>query len=137
MADAKCCLAVVWEDCGVIFMGRIVNGSGTAITQASLSTLDYAVYDVTSYDEVNDSGTATLVLAGTQTISSVVFDTYQTPSIWTDLGDSTGYNFRVDAPVTWIPAAPKTYRIDFKATPTSGAAFAWSYQCKTRKLRTA
>jgi hypothetical protein len=136
MAEAKSCKFIAYEDTGVILMGRIVTTAGTAITQAALSSIAYAVYDVTDYDDVAGTGTATLVIAGTLTISAVVFDSLQIPAIWTDLGDSTGYNFRVDAPVTWIPAAPKRYEIGFLATPASGAAFGWKYQATSRKLRT-
>lgn len=138
MAEAKTCSLIAYEDTGPVLMARVVHiTTGSVITQAVISSIAYAVYDVTGYDEVNDTGTVTLIIAGTQTISSVVFDTLQTPAIWTGNVDATGYNFRVDAPVSWIPAAPKRYRFDFKFTPTTGAAFACSFRATSRKLRTA
>ncbi len=106
------CGQVVIEDAGVTFMARVYGNAGTAITQASLSSIGYAVTDLS--DLTNP------VTSGTLTISSVVFDTLQTGVRWTK--DSTGYNFLYAAPATWTPSGKRRYAYVFTFTPSDGSA---------------
>ena len=104
---------ILFEDGGGTNLARVTNISGTNITQASLSSIYYSVFDMT---------TSQVVVAITQlTIANVVFDTLQTASIWTI--DSTGYNFRHDFPASAIPEGDHEYRFEYKFTPGSGEIF--------------
>lgn len=102
-----------YEDTGPALMARVYGNAGTAITQASLSTIVLHVYNKA------DIGTP-IASSVSVTIASTVFDTLQTDARWTE--DSTGYNFRYDCPVTYLPS-PGRYIYEFVFTPSSGAAF--------------
>lgn len=102
-----------WEDTSPALMARVTGNSAANITQASLSAINLYVYRKPALTTDLASGAAL-------TISSVVFDTLQTDSRWTE--DSTGYNFRYDLATTYT-ASPGNYRVEIKFTPSSGAAF--------------
>lgn len=96
------------------------NGEGNWAQQADLSSITYAVHDVT--DEENISS----VTSGTVTISSSVFDTPRTASssptmaaLWSL--DQHGYNFIHDIPPAAFPTAGQTYRVEYKFTFANGA----------------
>lgn len=110
MADASPTHGTIWEDAGAMLMARVTGNDGAAITQASLSTITYKVFDL-----------KTEVSTGSLTISSVVFDTLQTDARWTV--DSTGYNFRWDAPASLFTTSGHQYRVEIRFTPASGAIF--------------
>jgi hypothetical protein len=114
------------EDSGIVLMARVQNISGTNITQGSVSGITYSVFDLVD-------GTA-VVSGSSLTVSTVVFDTLQTPAIWTT--DTTGYNFRHDAPATALPNGERTYRFEYKFTPTSGEVFWALFDINTIGVRT-
>ena len=117
---------VAFEDGAVVLMARVQNASAANITQASVTAITYAVYDVQQN---------TTVLASTSlTVSSVVFDTLQTPSIWTK--DTTGYNFRHDPAKTTLPNGGKVYRFEYLIDPTSGEDFWIVFEVTTQAIRT-
>ena len=104
---------VAWEDGAVVLMRRIQNASGTNITQASLTGITYSVWE---------EGNATAIVTSTAvTVADVIFDTLQTPSIWTE--DTTGYNFRHDVASTCMPTGNRWYRFEYSFDPTSGQDF--------------
>ena len=122
----------VFEDGGATCLARVVGHSGAAITQASLSTITCAVYDL-------DSATPdTAVVAPTVTISTSVFDTLQgaagADARWTT--DQTGYNFLFALPATSFPTGKHKYAVEFKFTPASGAVFWVVYEMEAEKIRT-
>lgn len=105
----------VFEDSGCRWMAYVRGNAGAAIVQADISSIVYSVFDK------SDLSTATAT--GTLTVSSVIFDTLQTPSLdacWSK--DSTGYNFGWNVPATIFATGDKTYRIEVKITPVSGEA---------------
>lgn len=104
-------------------MARVLGNAATAITQATITSISLAVYEYDTEEEAtaNTDGTVVSGVGGSLTVSSVVYDTLQTGSIWTR--DSTGYNFLYAAPATCLPTGGKWYRFEFKFTPSSGAAF--------------
>jgi hypothetical protein len=106
-------IAHVWEDSSLVVMARIRNQAGQYITQVSLQTIDCSVYDM-------DNNKA-LVSNPTITISTTVFDTLQTSVRWTK--DTVGYNFLHTLPASSFPLGPRTYRVEYKFTPTSGDPF--------------
>lgn len=112
------------EDGGVTLMSRILGNAGTAITQASISTLTLKVFECTSEaDALNAVGDEVVGVGGSLTVSTHVYDTLQTAVPWNSTEDAVGYNFRYDAPVTCLPTGGRWYRFEFKFTPASGAAF--------------
>ena len=102
-----------------MLLARIVNASGSYITQASLTAIKYMVRDI----DGESSGTLT-----TLTVSAVVFDTLQTGGAWD--ADSVGYNFATTIPASafaWTPTlderdnqATRHFQVDVRFTPTSG-----------------
>lgn len=104
------------EDSGCYLMARVTGNSGSVITQASISTISYGVWDMST------SPPTVVVAAGTSlVVSAVVFDTLQTDARWTR--DSTGYCFAVAMPAASFPDGGRTYRVEVKMTPASGAVF--------------
>ncbi len=100
----------IYEDGGASVMARVIGNAGTAITQASLSSISYKVFDLATGE--------TALQSGVLTISAVVFDALQTDARWT--ADSTGYNFLHACPASWFTDANHQYRIEYKFTPASG-----------------
>src|SRR6187402_145567 len=102
---------VAFEDGGATFMARVLGNAGTAITQATISSITCNVYDMTA--------PTVAVISPTVTVNSVVFDTLQTDARWT--ADTTGYNFLHAMPATAFPTGKRNYKVEYKFTPTSGA----------------
>lgn len=105
----------VFEDGGATFLARVLGNAGTAITQATITSITYAVYDLST------TTPTTAVISGTLVVASTVFDTLQTDARWT--ADSTGYNFLHAMPATAFPTGKHQYKVEYKVTPTSGAVF--------------
>lgn len=124
MADANYVSAVIWEDSSPVMMGRITNYSASNITQASCSAITYEVTDTTAPD--------TIAASGTLTISSVIYDTLQTDSIWTL--DSTGYNFKWIAPASLFPLGKRTYIAEVIIDVTSGDDLIAPFKITTREI---
>jgi hypothetical protein len=121
----------IWEDTGLWVAARIRGNAAALITQASLTTITYAVYDVTV--RANPG----LILAATPlTISAVVFDTLQTTDArWNNSGgDATGYNFAHAIGSTVFPSGDHVYRIEYYFTPASGAQFAFVVEALAQQL---
>jgi len=104
----------VFEDGGAYVMGRVLGNAGTAITQATISGITYYI---------NDLFDGSVVVASTAlTVSSVVFDTYQTSDPrWTE--DTTGYNFATALPAGSFPSGNRVSLVTFKFDPVSGEDF--------------
>lgn len=116
MAAVKTHAFAVWEDTGLIVMARIVGNAGTAITQASLTSIKMDVYDITDED-----APAAIGSQDTLTINSVVFDTLQDSDVrWTR--DDEGYNFLHTVAATRFASAGPV-RIEFMFDPASGENF--------------
>jgi hypothetical protein len=115
---AQVITGIVIEDSGATFLARIHGNAGTAITPATISSIAFNVFSL--------NAPSTVVLSGTCTVSSTVFDTLQTDAIWTK--DSTGYNFKYAMAATAFPTGNVRYRVSFKFTPTSGEVFHALYE---------
>ena len=112
----------IYENGGAVLMARITGASGAAITQSSLSSITYKVFDASSKTPYD------LLTSGTITIGSVIYDTLQTGAPWT--ADSTGYNFLWTAPASAFPNLSNglnpdqhLYRVEILFTPASGEVF--------------
>ena len=116
------------EDGGAIFLARVLGAAGTAINQASISSITVKVFDL----DVTDPDTS--VYNATLTVSAVVFDTLQTDAIWTE--DSVGYNFKHAMSASAFPTGDHNYRIEYKFTPASGEIFWVLYEVFATNVRT-
>lgn len=114
---------VAWEDGGATCLARIVGLDGDNIVQADVSAIVCTVYDVTA---------STTIITPTITVSAVVFDTLQTDDRW-DV-DATGFNFAHALPATAFPTAAHVYRVEYKFTPTSGAAYYVIFEVTAQKV---
>ena len=131
---------------GVAIMARLRGNDGNLVTQGSLDTISYVVYDVQAVlDTGNRGGSGTVVTASTAlTVSSVIFDSLQQNSqLWTADGphrlgpDGTwGFNFRAILAATSFTVAnsAKTHQVDVLFTPTSGQQFRVSYRVPTLRI---
>lgn len=112
---------------GVILMARIVGVNNTPIVQATISTITYAVQNVT---QGTSAGT------GSFTVSSVIYDNLQTADdSWNATMDTpanpspvdglAGYNFRATIPASILTPTEDLdeYRADVKFVPASGEQF--------------
>lgn len=104
---------------------RVANASGTAYTQASLSSISYTLIKL--------SDESVVVAANNLTISSVVFDTLQT---WpTDLApDSTGYNFLHRPAASAVDDENEAYEARYTFTDTSSIVSLLRVKIVTRSL---
>lgn len=106
--------ALAWENGGLILMARVVGWAGAAIVQADITSIQCTVTD-TSEDGDGETYDAAL------TVSGVVFDTLQTPDVWT--ADATGYNFRHTLPASALPSGGRVVRVEYRFVPAAGEAF--------------
>lgn len=115
-----------WEDTGCTLMARVLGNAGTAINQASISSIARKVFDL------NSSTPETPVSSTTPTVADVVFDALQTDARWTT--DSTGYNFRETVAASVLAEGDRRYRVEYVLTPASGEKFNVVFEIQTRKL---
>ena len=104
--------AIVTEDSGWWLLARCnIDAVVADFTQANVSTVTWKAFSV------SDSTTATNT--GTETVSSVVFDTLQTTPA---KPDATGYNLRIKFLATEF-TSPGRYRLEVLVTPVSAQPF--------------
>ena len=116
MVNVSIPTAHVFEDTSPTWVERVVGQDAAAITQASITSIAYKVYNP-------DADETEVVADGTLTVSTVVYDTLQTSdSRWTK--DTTGFNFLWAVPATLFPTGSKRVRVDVLFTPASGGVFA-------------
>ena len=128
MASSDITKATVWEDGGATCLARVLGNAGTAITQASLTSIGCKVFDL------NSTTPETAVSTPTVTIASAVFDTLQTDARWTV--DSTGYNFLFVIAASVLTTGDHRYRVEFKFTPASGEVFWLVYELHAQAVST-
>lgn len=125
---------------GVALMARIRGNNHALVTQASLSSITYTVYNVQPV--VDGTGSATVVTTSTAlTIPSVIYDSLQQQDgLWVKDGPgnlgpdgSWGYNFKTVIPASnfTVAASGDRYRVDVKFTPTSGEPFRLPFEFTT------
>lgn len=120
-------IATIWEQQSVFAMARIQGNSGVNITQASLTSILYKVYDVKNGN--------TLVGSGTLVISATVFDTLVTADTNRWKTDAIGYNFGGTIPAACFPLGDKTYLVEITFDPVSGDDFYFVLKVNTRELQ--
>lgn len=128
---------------GVALMARLVGNDDSLVTQASLSTITYDVYDIQAYKDSGDA--ATQLLSSTAlTVSAVIFDDLvQTDDLWTKDGPGNlgtdgrwGYSFKHVIPASTFTIASSGHRCRAQVlfTPTSGQQFRADYEFDTLKV---
>lgn len=126
MAGADIIRGPTWQGMTVAFLARMRNPAGAYVTQASLASLAYSIFDLKSL-------TPTIATAtGTLTIATAIFDALQKDARWTV--DSIGYNFLWLAPGSLFPNAPNEYRVKILFTGTDGTVFPLVFQPTTQPL---
>ena len=128
MATTDTIRQTIWEDASVALMARITGADGTAIAQADVSTITYAVYDTHS----TTKNTATT--SGSVVVADDVFDTLQTDSRWSV--DSTGYNFRHDIAATVFTVGGHVYEVEYKFTAATAEVYWVVFELDVKPVRT-
>lgn len=118
---------------GVTLLARIVGNDGELVTQASITSIAYTVWDLTTDESVATSTSLT--------VATVVFDSLQTDAVWTkDTADEpgpddrAGYNFKATIPAATITPDGDRFQIDVKFTPASGQPFVLTFQFDTLEV---
>lgn len=113
MPQARIWQVSVYEDGSASIMARLYGGSGTAVTQASLTMITLRQYVADTNEEA--------WVPTYPAISTVVFDTLQTDARWTK--DATGYNFRQDFDAGTFVGPDLRYRMEWTFVPASGGSW--------------
>ncbi len=116
-------IGLIVRKSGATVAGLVQGNAGTNITQASLSSISYAVY------RNDNAGTETLTGSGSLTVASVVFDSAITNDPRYTL--ALGYNFLATIPASCFQQGGRTHRIEVLFTPVTGEAFCQLFQGDT------
>lgn len=103
----------VFEDSGNSLLNRVYGTDGALIVQASISSIAVSAF----YKDTREA-----IATASPSVSAVVYDTLQTGAILWPV-DSTGFNFRYDAPATFYPEGGRDVMVEIKFTPASGQVF--------------
>ena len=96
-------------------MSRIEGNAGANIVQADITSIEL--------NSFNKATPGTLIISARNiVVGSTVFDSLQTPAVWTT--DATGYNFRYDPTAADFGAGGIIHRLVFVFTPAVGEPFA-------------
>lgn len=122
--------AALLEDNPLTLADRILGNDVAAITQATINTISFRVWEYASWDDAKlDRDGSEIGTQASLDKTIVVFDTLQTDAYWEsppgsgNAIDDTGYNFRATIPPARFPSAAKWYRVEITFTPTAGDAF--------------
>jgi hypothetical protein len=109
------------EDSPYTLMAYIKGQNAAAITQASINTLTFRVFQYDSHPEAeNDENGTEVGVVATLTISVVINDTPQTDNDWDT--DDIGYNLKHVIPAARFPTGGKWNAIEYLFDP---AAAGW------------
>lgn len=117
----------VWEDGGAFFMARVTGRDAANITQATISSITYKVFDIKDLPGSEKT-------SGTLTVSDVVFNTLQTDNRWSK--DSTGYNFRHEMPASTFADGDRFYQVEYLFTPSTGEKFYLVFKIEAKETFT-
>lgn len=130
MSKAEPTQATVWEDSGATCMARVVGQDAANVTQASLTSIGYKVFDL------DGAAPGTATATGAPVVADTIYDTLQTADDrWTV--DSTGFNFLdiVAGAAANLPTGDHRYRIEYIFTPASGQVFTVVFSLYARAIR--
>jgi len=101
------------EDCGAAVMARLLGWDGSLVTQATVSSIAYQVFDL--------DAALLQTAAGALVVADTVYDTEQTGGGWPY---SDGFNFRAVLPASAFPTGGHQYQVEVVFTPVAGEVFA-------------
>lgn len=101
------------EGAEIPIMARVTNLAGSLITQATIVSIAYKVFDKL------DAALTDIAQSSPLTVADVVFNSLQTDDSWTK--DSAGYNFRYVTDPAELPEGGATYRFEFTLTTSDGS----------------
>ena len=124
MPDATITESIIFEGSSPTILARVLGNDAAAILQADYGDITFEIFK-------NSSTTA--AVTGTVTVSTSVFDSYQTDARWSV--DSTGYNFRHSPAATVFADGNASYRIEYKFAPTGEEPFWLVFLVTTVEVR--
>jgi hypothetical protein len=96
----------IFAKCGTLALARITGWTGALVTQATIVSIAYKVFDLTN--SKTETG------AGAPAPADVLFDVAQQDGSWPY---DDGYNFRFLLPASCFPHGGHRYRAEFVFTP--------------------
>ena len=120
MAQACPIQGIVYKGGSAILLARVFGADAAAITQASIDSIVYSIFEVDE-DNVDSDIPITGHDAVTVLKTACIFNTLQTDALW-DV-DTTGYNFKHIVDVSSHAAFPQrgvSVRVRFELTPVMG-----------------
>jgi hypothetical protein len=99
----------IWEDDGLVALVRIVGWDAVAITQATIDSIEYHVFDM------DDNNKQTSPESNSLDPADVIYDTPQVDNGWPY---DDGFNMRHLVPASCFPVGGHTYRLRYRLTPT-------------------
>ena len=117
--SAELTKVTIVEGSASALLARMVNLDGDYLTQSSVASIAFTVYDLGAAGAQSS--------AGTFVVASTVFNSLQTGLEWTR--DDTGYNFRGPMEASHFPTGGRQYLVVLGITPTSGDVIwkRWEY----------
>lgn len=120
----------VFRHGSAVMMARVVNSLGQNLNRASVSTIEYTVYELTTSDPtglsaVTGHNDVTLV------VGDVIYDTLQNDDSWNV--DEVGFNFRHEIDVSTneaFPDAGKVYQVRYELMPVTGQKTVFRFQLR-------
>lgn len=116
--------STIYEDQSAVLLARLVNADGDYITQSTISSIAYQVFDLGAAGAQSSTGTFV--------VASTVFNSLQTGMEWSR--DDTGYNFKATVPASAFPTARRQYRVEVAFTPSSGDVFYAMFEIDVREV---
>ena len=120
----------VFRHGSAVLMARVVNAFGQDLNQASVSTIEYTIYELTT-DDPSGLSAVTGHSGVSLTVGDVIYDTLQDDESWTV--DAEGYNFRHEIDVSTneaFPDAGKVYQVRYELAPVTGQKIVFRYQLR-------
>lgn len=119
----------VFEDFPATFLARVEDlASGALITQASLATITYKIFDASGIQPGNH------LFSGSVVIGSSVYDTLKIDNRWRK--DAIGFNFEHTLAGTNFPTGNSILFLEYTFTPTGGSSLSYGLFFKIKVVPT-
>jgi len=110
----------VFKNASVILLARIVGEDGGPVTQATISSISYTIYELDEADPDSQTPVSGHT-AVSVSVANSIFDELQLDELWSV--DSEGYNFKHVVDISQDQAFAQAgiqYQVRFELTPTTG-----------------
>jgi hypothetical protein len=115
--------AIISEGNPATILARIQDQFGVPISQSQVTSISVAVWNVE---------TSTLIATTTPSVSSCVFDSFQTDGRWSI--DAIGYNFAANIDGTSFNVGDNVFQIQATITPITGDPYVITARVQTRPV---